>query len=277
MIPYNVNTKEYSSSDEYVAIFAHLNQIAKTRADTLAINYPTYQIKHRASAERSMDYHMTAHNVPFYDIICETLLHKDGNGYLDVVEFTYQLNLFAKTIFHRKLWGDQLAQTPDKFLYFVWNNYKTKQLDCDFDRLESVSNSMLANYDLLEYHRRFITNDTYELIALEEARDLFDQLVDRKVFDNSIGDLYQVYSGVPFDEVNTDAKTIFHSGSITKMDQLHLSSKFKVETRPALMSIDSKFNFIPKDDPEGMFEGLIVNLKLGNKVRFLPQFLVFYN
>jgi hypothetical protein len=277
MIPYHVNTKEYSSSNEYIAIFTHLNQIAKTRADLLSIKHPTYQIKHRASAERSMDYHMTAHNVPFYDIICETLLHKDGNGYLDIVEFTYQLNLFAKTIFHRKLWGDCLNQLPDQFLYFVWNNYKTNQIDGEFDKLETVANTMLDSYNLLEYHQQFITNDAYQFITINEARDLFDQLVDKKVFDSSTGDLYQVYSGVPFDEVNTDAKTIFHSGSITKMDHLHLSSKFKVETRPALMSIKSKFNFIPKDDPCGMFEGLIVNLKLGNKVRFLPQFLVFYN
>jgi hypothetical protein len=235
MIPYNVNTKEYLLGDEYKSIFKHLNQIAKTRADALSIKHPTYQIKHRASAERSMDYHMTAHNVPFYDIICETLLHKEGNGYLDIVEFTYQLNLFAKTIFHRKLWGDCLSQSPDQFLYFVWNNYKTNQVDKEFDKLEVVANTMLDSYNLLEYHQQFITNNLYQLITINEARELFDQLVDKKIFDSSIGDLYQVYSGVPFDEVNTDAKTIFHSGAITKIDYLHLSSKFKVEIQPALL------------------------------------------
>jgi len=277
MIPYNVNTEEYCNSDEYKLIFEYLNMIATARADNLQQKHVDYTIKHRASAERSMDYHMTAHNVPFYDVICETLLHKDNNGYLDVVEFTYQLNLFAKTIFHRKLWGDQLSQDPDKFLNFVWNNYKTKQVDNEFDKLESVANSMLSTCNLLEYHKNFIANQDYQFVLLNDVRELFDQLIDKNIFDERIGDLYRVYTDVPFEQVNTDAKTIFHSGNISKIDYLHLVSKFKVETKPALLTINSKFNFIPKEDPDGMFEGLIVNLKLGNRIRFLPQFLIFYN
>lgn len=269
---------QYTTTEEFKAIEEYISSIITDRASSLCNKYPDYKIKTRANIGYLNTYHITNHNVPFFDMLCETLLHKDNAGYLEINEFLYQLNCFAKTIFHRKIWADAFDSTPDKFLQFVYTDWKQNQINNEFDVLEATALDLFkASTNLKDYHRDFIYNTQYEFVTLAELRELFDGLVEQGVWKAKDNDLYQVYNDVEIEQVNLDTKHKMQTGQISTIDKLHIRSKFKVDTVPKLKSIDSKFNFIPMNDGQELFEPLVAEIKFGNKIWFIPQYLVFYS
>lgn len=243
--------------------------VKKDRAQTLAQRYPTHTIKPRSAVNSGYKH------VPFVDTVCETLLHKDGCGYLELNEFTYQVNCFAKTIFHRKKWSDALAISKSDFMYFVWDDWDN--ID-GFKQLTAVADYAFNDCaDLLEYHKQFIYTDIHGLVSVEDMRELFDALVDTGIFLSKQDDLYQVYENVDIDLVVTDTKQKFHNNEISKLNQVYLNSLYTVKVKPKLLALTTRLNFIPKQDPNSKFEPLIVMNKFGDGVWFLPQFLVFNN
>jgi hypothetical protein len=276
MTPYNVNTTEYLESSEFNSIVNFIQEIKTARATDLNTRYPTYQIKPRCAHDKINTYHLTEHNVPFFDIICETLLYKDKCAYLELNEFVFQANCFARTIFHRLWWADAVSGNRDQFLDFIWQDWKDTQFQNRFDNLESMARRQFdSSSNLLDYFKSFVYNYDYKFISVDEARDLFDELVTGGVFLGKIGDLYQVVDNIEFDSIDTDSKSKLEH--MTKLELLHLQSKYKIKTLPVLKNINSKFNFIPKNDLAGKFKGEVVEVKLGKSVCFIPQFLFFYN
>jgi hypothetical protein len=276
MTPYNVNTTEYLESSEFNSIVNFIQEIKTARAVDLNSRYPTHQIKPRCAHNEINTYHLTEHNVPFFDIICETLMYKDKCAYLELNEFVFQANCFARTIFHRLWWADVITGDRDQFLDFIWKDWKDTQFQNRFDNLEVVARKEFdSSSDLLDYFKSFVYNNDYEFITVVEARELFDELVSSGIFLSKVDDLYQVVENVEFDSIDTDSKSKLEH--MTRIELLHLQSKYKTTTLPALKNINSKFNFIPKSDPDGKFKGEVVEVKLGNAVCFIPQFLFFYN
>ncbi len=265
MKPYDVKTVDHTPIIDYI------EGVRKERIAQLNNRYPDYAVNNR-----NRYYNEPNNVIPFFDIICESLLHKDGNGYLEVTNFTYQMNCFAKSIFHRKMWIE-MVDKKEPFLYFIWDDWKTNQIDNEFDILEEQALKEFENAkDLLEFHQRFLYNDDYKFVNDNEMRELFDELVRTGLFLGKTGDLYQVYQNVDMETADTNTKYLYHSNSLTKLNRIHLEANFKVRTMPALASIKSKFNFIPKNDPYELFDGIWSQVKFGNTVWFLPQFLLFY-
>jgi hypothetical protein len=262
MKPYNVITVDHTPIIKYV------ESIRSSRMQALNAKYPEYEINIRNRHEHEPD-----NVIPFFDIVCESLLHKDGNGFFEVPNFTYQMNCFAKSIFHRKAWWDFLGKT-EPFLEFILKDYKEHE---DFIKLEQVA---LTEFDrafsLLEYYQNFAYNDDFRFVQEEDIRELFDELVKFGLFLGRHGDLYQVYTDVDLTTADTNIKYLYHSGRLSRIDKIHLQSKFDVVSMPVLSKINSKFNFIPKSDPDSLFSGLWSQVKFGNSVWFIPQFLLFY-
>ena len=276
MTPYNVNTTEYLNSQEFDSIVNFIQGIKTARASDLNNRYPEYQIKPRCAHSEINTYHLTEHNVPFFDIVCETLLYKDKCAYLELNEFVFQANCFARTIFHRLWWADGVDSNRDYFLDFIWDDWKQTQFQNSFDNLEATARTQFeSSSDLIEYFKSFVYNSDYEFITVIEARALFDELVSNGIFLSKVGDLYQVVDNVEFDSIDTDSKSKLEH--MSRLELLHLQSKYKTTTLPALKKVNSKFNFIPRTDPAGKFKGEVVEVKLGNTVCFIPQFLFFYN
>jgi len=276
MIPYNVNTEQYLTSEEFINITSFIQQIKSSRIINLYAKYPSYQIKPRCSHTKIDTYHLTSHNVPFFDIVCETLLYKNKNSYLELNEFIFQANCFAKTIFHRRWWADQLQSDRDFFLDFVWDDWKSTQPHDKFDQLENIASSYFkSSNNLLDYFINFVYNPNYYFITIEEGRELFDELVESNIFLSKSNDLYQVIDNVEFDDINADTKSKLNN--ISRLDLLHIQSNYRIKTLPALKKIRSKFNFIPMNDTSKKFKGEVVEVKVGNSVQFIPQFLFFYN
>lgn len=238
-----------------------------TRAQTLAQRYPDYTVKVRSAVNSAYT------QVPFVDTTCETLLHKDNCGYIELNEFTFQTNCFARNIFHRKLWSDYLNIAKTDFLYFVWDDWENIQ---GFDKLKDIADVAFADCtDLLDYHKQFIYTDIHQFVTIDDMRELFDAMVDAGIFLSKQDDLYQVYKDVHIDQVVADTKLKFHNNGISKMDQLHLRSTYTVKIQPKMLSFNTRVNFIPKEDPSNKFEPLIVLNKFNSGIWFLPQYLVF--
>jgi hypothetical protein len=311
---YDVDSDEYLRGGEFDSIIDFLVERRKTRADVLSAKYPGYQIRPRvyvanpkkiaevnkvtdrelAEAGMRQDFgnppvtdnpydresfkHLQEWNIPFYDgIVMETMLHKDNNGYIDVVEFTYQLNCFCKTIFHRMKWSIYNGHKSDGFMFFIWNDWVEKQRDGEFDKLKAQSDMEFDNANnLLDYHQNFVYNDDYKFATVEQVRQLFDQLVEHKVWLGKDGDLYHVYTGAEFDEAETDSKDKFYSGKISKLDEIHIRGTFN-RLKPILQTLNARLLFVPSDYPDGTFEGFWMFHKFAKQVWFVPQFLVFYN
>lgn len=279
MTPFDVSTAEFTNSNDYREVVDYIYSVRDARAQALSQAYPDYRIKPRCDpTPRSLFYYLQEHNVPFFDIICETLLHKDNCGYLELNEFAYQLDCFSKTIFHRKLWADNINGNHDKFLEFVWDDWNTHQHNNEFDNLKKIADKIFSNSNsLTEYHREFIYNPNYNFITVNDVKQIFDELVQLGVFLSVEGNLYKVFEGVSFDDADTDTKSKIRSGKIGKIDILYIRSKFKVETLPKLQSLKTKFNFVPVRGDLAKFEETVVQIKLSDKVWFIPQFLIFYN
>lgn len=280
---YDVNTTEYLNGNEFGNIIDFIIGVRNSRATAFAARYPDYKIKPRVTiidskTDESLFNHLKNFNVPFYDsIICETLLHKDNIGYIEINEFTYQLNCFSKTIFHRKKWIDQNNDGNDKFLQFIWNGWKQTQQHNKFDALEEVANQLFDSCDnLFDFHTQFVYNDKYKFATVEDIRELFDELVAKKVLLGKIGDLYQIYTDVDYNQAETDAKDRYYSGKISKLDEIHIRGTYK-KLIPILKSMSSKLHLIPLEDEHNMFEGLWLVHKFSGRVWFVPQFLAFYN
>jgi hypothetical protein len=270
---YNVNTIEYLKSDEFNNIAEYILETRHNRAYNLLDKYPGFLINPRCQDDNDMTDYLKRFNVPYYDMLCETIVHKDDTGYIDIVEFTYQLNCFAKTIFHRRYWAGELRDT---FLDFVWNDWKKYQIDNCFDRLEQQANTMFEQLDLFEYHKQFVYNDQYQFATEDDMRKLFDHLVEVGLLLSKQDDLYEIYTGIDLEDANTNIKERFHNGAISKMDVLHTTANFNVKTLPKLQSIKGRFNLIPVDG-SNEFNGMWLEHKLNNKIWFIPQFLAFYN
>lgn len=281
MEPYNVNTDEYACSTEAASIVSYIQSIVAARKHNLLDRYPGYKINPRCvfvfEEERELYSSIRDRNVPFFDIICETLLHKDDKGYLEINEFAYQLNCFQKNLFHRVIWSDAVGTNRDSFMDFIWKELKANQPLGEFDQLESIARSLFVEApNLLTYLKQFTFNEDYQFVTLQDVRELFDALVDSGVFLGKYGDLYHVYSNTDIDHADTNTKRAYHQGEFKKLDYLYLQSKYKVEIEPKLKSLKTKFNFIPLSDPDGKFDGTWSTVKLSDGVHFIPQFLVFY-
>ena len=272
---YNVNTQEYFNGSEFHSIVDYIRQLKSIRSDALLTKHQGYVINHRDHHDNDLTFYMATRNVPYYDILCETLLHKDSRGYFDIEEYTYQVNCFAKTVFHRLQWFRYDDTNVDEFLVFVRDEWKAQQPGSRFDDLEVIANAMWDRWDLVDYHKEFIYNDQYKFVTVEEVRELFDQLVAYGLLASSDTDLYQVYEGLTLEQARTDMKTRWYSNVLTSIDKLHIESTYKAKILPLLNSITSPLNIIPSDG--GNFEGKWLLHKLGGKVWFIPQYLLFYN
>jgi hypothetical protein len=280
---YNVNTTEYQQSSEFKDIMSFVHDLRLERLNKLTAKYPGFTVKHRIQSESteyigSQFYYMTHFNVPFYEsFLCESLLHKDGNGYLELNDFAFQLNVYCKKIFHRKFWSDWNTGERDEFLYYVYELWHKHQRGGEFDYFQSLAQSEFDRAgSLFEYFKSFVYNESHQFVTLDEVRELFDQLVDKGIWLKRDGDLYQVYENVDYaEQQDMDVKVIYHAGKISRIDELHMRSVAK-QRIPVFNSLTSKLNFYPVDDPEQRFEGFWHSPKLGGKVWFVPQFLIFF-
>ena len=264
MNPYNVNRDDRSDIVKYIL------SIREHRFKKLLTKYPDYELnfRNRYDIEDSS-------SIPFFDIVCESLLHKDGCGYMDPTEFTYQANCFAKSIFHRKAWSEWL-KINDPFLEFVWNDWVATQPNKEFFELEKIANLMLSSADdLFQYHYMFVYSDKYKWMTEADTIELFDELVRVGIWLGKQDGLYKVYERTSVQDADTNIKHNYHAGKITKMDELHLRSTFNAKTLPALEQVNAKFNFIPMNGLD-RFDGLWSQHKFGKDVWFIPQFLLFY-
>ena len=263
MNPYNVTEAERKDLIKFIL------EIRQQRYEKLLTKYPTYVLNFRNRYDIEDN-----SAVPFFDIVCESLLHKDSYGYMDVDEFTYQANCFAKSIFHRKLWTTWLT-LDDPFLTFVWDDWVKYQPNNEFGQLERIANSMMSSADdLFQYHYMFVYSDKYKWITKNDVVELFDELVRVGIWLGKEGELYKVYERTAVEDADTNIKHNYHAGKISKIDELHLRSTFNAKTLPALQQINSKFNFIPLE--LGRFDGLWSQHKFGKDIWFIPQFLLFY-
>jgi hypothetical protein len=269
---YNVNTTEYLESAEFKDIVSFIDTIRNQREIDLIARYPNYQINPRCQKNQDISFSFVERNTPFFDMPCETLLHKDNNGWIDIIEWHYHLNCFHKGIYHRMEWSKLPNHNPDKFLHEIYQDWNTNET---FQALMKQSAEAFASFNLLDYHKNFIYNEQIEPISLDDVRELFDALVVEGVFLAKKGDLYQVYENLEFEQANTNVKRKYYSGQITKMDELHVRSTFAVKTLAILQKLNTKINFIP-NDLKG-FDGIWLVQKLGGKICFIPQNLVFYN
>lgn len=283
MEPHDVNGPGYFDSDEFKQVSELVNSIQRARKMDLIKTYPEYKIKSRVDLKdteylSSKHYYYKHFNVPHYDTsFCESLLHKDDSGYLELNEFYYQLNVTCKTIFHRRKWFQWSSNTRDKFLEFTYDKWKRYQKDQEFDILEEQANKLFdTSESLFEYYRDFIFNEDYKFCSLEQTRDLFNELVDVGIWFSRDGDLYKIYHSTFFEEPDLDPKVRFYSGKISKMDQLHVRSVLK-KTISISENLKSRINFFPSSNTEGVFNGFWSLSKFNNRVWFVPQFLVFYN
>jgi hypothetical protein len=279
MKPYSVNTQEFLEGDEFNSIVSFIKGTIKYRAEQLANKYPDYLVTSRSPAKNNeWDFYPRNQNIPFFDTVCESFLYKDGSGFIEVNEFTYQVNCFSKAIFHRKLWADTFNGADDAFLTMVWDDWQNYQPNGEFDSLKAVAYKLLEEADsLLAYHKSFVYNPRYTFVTVDEVRDMFDQMVDLGIFLSKNGDLYQVFENVNIDTAEMDTKKKLSSGRVSTIEALHIRSKFKVETYPKLQTLTTKFNFVPIHSDLSLFEPLITLVKLDNRVWFIPQFLVFYS
>ena len=272
MTPYNVNTHDYLASDEFNSIKQFISSVRDIRSNALQQRYPEYRIRPRYNKNQDISYSFLTHNLPFYDIPCEVLLHKDTEGYIELNEWHYQLNCYMKNMFHRRWWSEH-----DRFLNFVYTNWKEQQSSGEFDKFEQTARTAFATHSsLLDYHREFVYNPDIVMITLDDVRKLFASLVDVGLLLSQTVDLYQVYSGVEFDDADTNIKHRVNSGIMTEMDILHLKSKFKVSVLPKLQQLNCKYTFVPSPYVDE-FEGIWLLHKLNGHVWFLPQFLIFYS
>lgn len=279
MKPFNVGTPEFLDSQEFSNLISFINNIIETRALALTNRYPDYRIKIRYNVkDADWSHYPLKYNTPFFDVVCETLLFKDDNGYLEINEFAYQLNCFCKSIYHRKIWADSFPIRNDGFFNMIWSDWEKYQKDNEFDNLKQTAHSILdSSENLIDYHRDFMYNSNYNFITIDEVRDLFDQLVEQGIFLAKTGDLYQIFEGVNYDTADTDTKLKMHNGNLSTLDKLYIKSKFNKEIVPKLQKLTSKFNFIPIHSDLSKFEPLIALVKLDNKIWFTPQFLIFYS
>ena len=273
---YNVNTEEYFSGEEYKSIVSFIVNLREFREVNLISNHPTYVVNPRCDKNQTIDYSFVERNIPFFDIPCESLLHKDDSGFVELNEWHYQLNCFMKTIFHRKLWSDWANNNTDKFLEYIWNNWKQCQPNNNFDSIETTAYEIFNRSDtLLEYHQQFIYNPDIVMISLKDTKELFDSLLDIGLFLSCKDSLYEVYRNIPLEHAKTNVKRLYHSGKISKMDIIHVKAKFKKETLPLLQTLNTKYNFIPTGNTD-QFEGMWLMQKIEKNIWFIPQFLLFY-
>ena len=275
MIPFYVD-KAFLETDDFKNTYNFISGIKERRTAELTKKYPTYIVHNRAVVNESSKFiYITYNNIPFFDVICENMLHKDLSGYLEVNEFTFQLNYFCKCIFHRKIWNDQINNGRDKFLEMVWDNWQSKQRDGEFDRLKSIAFELFERCTSFEqYHKEFLLNDEYAFVTVNDIRELFDALVDLGILLERQGDLYKMYEGVEYKDIVTDSKTKLKANAISRLDELYIKAKFNVEVLPKFRTLKTKFTFVPENME--LFNPVIVEFKMGNSVWFMPQFLIFY-
>lgn len=269
---YNVNTPEYLHSTEFKDIVNFINNIRNQRERNLLTRHPSFQVNPRCQKDQDISFSFVERNTPFFDMPCETLLHKDGNGWIDIVEWHYHLNCFHKGIYHRLEWNKLPNHNPDNFLQEIYQDWST---NTDFQLSMTQSEEAFNLYNLLDYHKNFIYNENFEPISLADVRELFDALVIEGVFLNKENDLYQIYKDLTVEQANTNVKRKYYSGQITKIDELHVRSTFTVKTLPILQKLTTKLNFVP-NDIRG-FSGIWLVQKLAGQICFIPQNLVFYN
>ena len=272
MIPYSVNTPEYLSGEEFAKLSEFVISVRRQRYAELQARYPGMVINERCSEDNDMAYYLEKFNVPYMDMLCETIVHKDGCGYIDVDEFTYQNNCFSKTVFHRRLWTDT-NEHKDTFMLYVY-----KQWECpEFDALAKQAQQYLdQNTSILEYHKQFVYNDKYQFATVEEVTELFDALVDAGFLLGKEGKLYKIYEGLDLDQADTNIKERYHDNALSNIDKLHIQSQYNTRTKPKLLELKTKFNLIPRDE-QSEFKGMWLEHKLGGRIWFIPQFLLFYN
>jgi len=278
---YNIEPEEYIKGEEFLEIIDCIANIRALRAMALQGRYPHHKVTPRVPATREHDRnahgHLFKHKTPFFDVICESLLRKDNDGFLDIPEFTYQMNCFAKTIFHRKKWNDMVGATvQDNFLNFIWDDYKENQHNGEFDKLEKTANMLFEmSPNLAEYHRVFIYNQNIEFVTSTEMKELFIALAEAGIVQKVDRNLVQIYEDVSIADSDTDIKEKFHSGKLTQLDKLYTEAKFN-KWLPLMTTLESKFNFVPIHKSTNMFNGTMIVQKLGARAWLVPQFLIFY-
>jgi hypothetical protein len=276
---YDVSTPEYLASGEFDRIADYFDKIKQSRTSAFLARHPGYSVRPRYKPDPEQKKHILEYlavsNMPFYDdLVVETILHKDNCGYMEPKEFAYQVNCFAKTIFHRMKWS--AGNPKDKFLQFVWDDWKQTQPNNEFDLLEKIADQKFEDCEnLYQYHVEFVLNPDYEFVNETDMRKLFDELVRLGVLTYHENDLYQIYENVTFDDADTDSKSRYHSGQISKINELKIRAMVK-QRRTQLEQVQSKINFIPQDR-ETLYDGIWCEHLLNNKIWFIPQFLVFYN
>jgi hypothetical protein len=270
---YNVNTVDYLQSSEFKDISNFISTLRDQREAGLLSRYPEHKINPRCQKNQDISFSFVERNTPFFDIPCENLLHQGLDGWVDIIEWHYQLNCFLKGMYHRLEWSKLPNNNPDAFLQLVWKDWSTS--NTQFSQLMEHAAELFTSLNLLDYHREFIYNSNINAVSLDDVRELFEALVHEGIFLKADGDLYKVYQGVELVDANTNVKRKYHSGQISKMDELHVRSTFKARTLPILQNLTTKLNFIPTDIAG--FEGIWLVQKFGGQVWFIPQYLVFYN
>jgi len=282
MVPYDL--KNYLDSLEFQELSAFLESIKLNNIISTQRKYPDYKIRPRVE-ENSQEYNSNKHyyvehfNIPHYDFaLSEFLLHRDTSGFLDIEVFSFQLNSFCKTIFHRKLWNDwNLGKYPqDNFLNYIYDNWKKHQHNNEFDKLEKIAHNIFSNCDTLtEYYKEFVYNQKYEFITLNELLDLSKEVINVGIWYSQRDLLIEVYKDIDYSTTSIDTKVMF--STMSKIDIIHVNSVFNTKIYPSLKTINTKFNFIPVDDPDRRFNGFWACPKINKNVWFIPQAIIFYN
>jgi hypothetical protein len=270
-----MNVRDITDS-EVQELLAFLKRAYLDQSAAIAARYPDYQIRSRVDVDsedyKAGQYYYSANfKIPFYENdVFESLLHKDNNGYLEINEFTKTMNIFCKTIFHRKMWNI-VSPNSDKFLNFIYHEWTPY-----YNGLDVTAYTIFQNCDsLAEYYEQFVYNEEYKFVTLEDMRELFNALVESGIWLSMDGDLYQVYEDCEFDTKGIDTKTLYHSGRISKIDELHIRATVRKQMS-VLRGLKTKLNFVPTNDPDNKYDGFWNSTKLNGKVWYIPLFLIFY-
>lgn len=284
MTPYDL--KDYLNTDEFAQLSKFLAEVKTANLESTRSKYPDYLVRSRVNEgskdyEAGRDYYVDHFNIPHYDFyLSEFLLHQGTSGFLDMEVFAFQMNSFCKSIFHRKMWNDWNAGrwATDHFLNYVYDNWTKHQRNGEFTALEQQAHKVFAECNsLVDYYKQFVYNQDYTFITLDDMLELADATLASGIWFSKYGNLYEVYKDTEYSTQSIDTKILFHTGAMTKLDVLHVTSAFKTQVRPMLKTISTKFNWIPVDDPDEKFNGLWACPKFNNRVWFIPQVIVFYN
>ncbi len=223
----------------------------------------------RLNLALNIEEYLRSYNTPFFDMLVDSIVIKNNNYYMHIGLYTKQMNIFLKSIFLRVFWNQNSSNPfPDKFVEFIWNNYKT---DSNFVKLEQEAIRIYNNSNtILDFLKDFMYNDNYEYIKQNDIISIFNCLDNLGVHKSNDTGLYLLPKGL--------VNSINNIEDDTSTDTLLKKMYFYTKILPVLKNINTKFNYIPpkfsKDNKDSIFQG---NFLITKNKEFIPQLLLFFN